>query len=293
MAAEACLQCSKRLRKNDRALFVEEENCRIFCSEDCIADFFAPEVGRLEKEYFKNLAQGDLTDQEREAMAHLRWVTLDEPDEVWREKTLSGDFRYTLISEFKPSSKSVWCICICLFLRGEPSFLFLAFPTRNSTLVDRYRRGERVEWARGAKKADNEEESEEPEAPTDGLADAWTEDETLRAQLSRKRSPDDIPAADFDKFQRCLDSTVESPDEVWSMSIRGEGSKAHLYHFIKEFTEEGPSFWYVVAARETDDDEQLEILDAFPTRDASLVDRHRQGEQQLGAERQVQSRLVH
>src|SRR5947209_5507412 len=44
---ELCTHCSKDLSREDRALFVEEEIGRVFCSEDCIAAFFAPEVERL------------------------------------------------------------------------------------------------------------------------------------------------------------------------------------------------------------------------------------------------------
>ena len=99
---DACHTCAKKLSGDaERALFVEEEVGRIFCSEACIATFFTPEITRLEKEYFKRLQPSDLSAEERESLAHLRWITLQEPDEIWREKTLSGDFRYTLISDFK------------------------------------------------------------------------------------------------------------------------------------------------------------------------------------------------
>src|SRR6185295_5913190 len=144
----SCLHCGSRLEGGARALFVEEERGRVFCSEDCIAGFFAPEISRLEKEFFRRLSPDDLSADEREQLAHLRWITLQEPDEVWREKTLSGDFRYALISEFQPGNDRIWCVCLCLFLRGEPSFLFLSFTSKDNDLVAHYRKGERMQWVR-------------------------------------------------------------------------------------------------------------------------------------------------
>jgi hypothetical protein len=314
---EVCHQCSKDLRNEERALFVEEEVGRVFCSEDCITQYFSPEIEKLEKEYLKHLSKGDLTPDEREQFAHLRWITLEEPDEIWREKTLAGDFHYTLISEFKPGNRTVWCVCICLFLRGEPSFLYLAFPTRNAALVNHYRRGERVEWNRGKEEGGRKGKAEphghahgtralaggktagegNPErTQMDGLAEAWTEDETLRAQLTQRRRADDVPHDEFELYQGCLDETLQGPDEVWSFTM-GEGEdETKLYHFIKYYGDDNPAVWYVIVARETkEDEEQIEILDAFPTRDSDLVDRYRRGEQEVGAHEAApsSSRLVH
>ena len=294
---ESCFNCSKDLRDAEKALLVEEELSRIFCTETCIAAFFGPEIARLEKQYFRLLSPKDLNGGEREKNAHLRWLTLEEPDEVWREKTLAGDYRYTLISEFQPGPKPIWCVCITLFLRGEPSFLYLAFPTKNAAMVAQYRRGERVQWSRSksAGGAPALETSTALPSPTDGLAAAWTHEETLRAQINVKRRPDDIPNEDYELYQGCVDKTLEEPDEVWSLRTDGEDSH-RIYHFIRHFPEEKPGVWYRIIARETDDPEQIEILDAFPTRDQSLTERFRQGEQEVGVEEPAASsvsRLVH
>jgi hypothetical protein len=343
IAPDACHACAKKLSgSQERALFVEEEVGRIFCSEACIAAYFTPEIERLEKEYFRRLAPTDLNATERDALGHLRWITLQEPDEIWREKTLSGDYRYTLISEFKPGSKKVWSICICLFLRGEPSFLYLALATRNMAMVNAYRRGERVEWAtsknegsletkegeklerhRGAQAEDAATSAvhsgEDPSpadgepSPTDRLGDPWTADETLMARMNQERREDDIPPEEFAQYQSLIELTLESPDEVWSIRARGpEGPK--LYHFIKQHAElaagdaagslqaplqaQSPGVWYVIIARELDDqDDQIEILDAFPTRDPYLVESYRQGEQEVGQENptavKIAPRVVH
>lgn len=299
---DACYHCAKSLMgNNERALFVEEEVGRVFCSESCIAGFFTPEIERLEKEFFRRLTPSDLASDERESLAHLRWITLQEPDEVWREKTLTGDYRYTLISEFKPGAKKIWSICICLFLRGEPSFLYLAFPTKNSAMANQYRRGEQVEWIRPAQNSTqieggNSEDLEgdaQGEERLDRLADSWTEDETVLAQLNKGRSKDDIPPSDYGLYQACLEETLETPDEVWSHESQAE-EPIKLYHFIKHYPDEKPGIWFVIVARETDDEEQIEIIDAFPTRDSQLVEHYRRGEQEVGQlESKTAPRVVH
>ncbi|MBC7690508.1 MAG: hypothetical protein H7222_01955 [Methylotenera sp.] len=348
---ESCYSCSKNLKGQERALFVEEEIGRIFCTEECIAQYFTPEIDRLEKEYFKHLSKADLSADDREKFSHLRWITLQEPDEVWRQKTLSGDYRYTLISEFKPGSRTIWCVCICLFLRNEPSFLYLAFPTKNAAMVNFYRRGEQVDWVKtqGAKgrqglgqNAHSPHDSEAADGggeagdvvlpPTDGLADEWTETETLRAQTTRERKTTDIPRDQYELYQACLEETLETPDELWTINgdqlkagqdESGEASESGdaveasdsndagdindtndtndakedallIYHFIRHYADETPSHWFVIVARETDDGEQLEILDSFPTRDPELVAKFRQGRSELGGARtDDSSRVVH
>lgn len=310
----ACQFCGTALEQEDRALFVEEEIGRIFCSEDCISKFFAPEVERLEKGFQRRFSANDLTAQERESFAHLRWITLQEPDEIWREKTLTGDFRYTLISEFMPASKPVWSVCICLFLRGEPSFLFLSFVTKNPALANYYRRGERVEKVRsvegkandfsskGGQSAflaqngvDSEESISQVQAPSDRLASAWTADETYLAQVNQERSKNDIPQEEFDLYHSFLEETLESPSELWTLQL-GKKEPIRIFHFIRHYPEEKPSgIWYVIIAKESDQEDQIEIIDAFPTRDATLVNRYRIGDQELGIglSEGSSSRLVH
>jgi len=326
---EQCHHCGVGLKQSDRALFVEEEVGRVFCSEECIAAYFGPEIERLEKEYSRRLVPGDLTGAEREEFAHLRWITLQEPDETWREKTLSGDYRYTLISEFDPGPRKIWSICICLFLRGEPSFLYLAFVTRNAAMVDQYRRGEPIEWqsqkeqqqARVGTPGSEEGDEDGADESTGGgsgqlsdrLADPWTEEETHRARLINERREDDIPAEEFHLYQACVEETLEEPDEVWSIggapeeseggetsaeaasSESGESGEGKVYHFIRHYPEETPGFWYVIVAREIEDAEQIELLEAFPTRDPDLVERCRRGNREVGSGVQAKSpnRVVH
>jgi hypothetical protein len=290
---EMCHSCAKDLRGSERVLFVEEEVGRIFCTEECIASFFSPDIKRLEKEYFKRLSSTDLRGVQREKLEHLRWVTLQEPEEVWQEKTLNGDHRYTLISEFQIDNKSVWCVCICLFLKGEPSFLYLSFPTRNGSMVDLYRRGERIPYQIVSQSSGQKKKRAENQAVAiDGLATAWTEEETLRARITQGRRPDDIPKSDFKEYQVCFEETLHDPDEVWCLTTNE--NELQLYHFIRSYPSERPNFWYIIVARETENEEEIEILDSSPTRDLDLVERYRSGERMMGAAEPLNaSRTIH
>ncbi len=289
----ACFFCTRPLHPKDSALFVEEEVGRIFCTEECITRYFTPEVERLEKEYKRILSREDLTGEEKEALAHLRWLTLEESDETWHETTSGGDLRYTLISEFQPGENPIWYICICLFLRGDPSFLFLAFPTKDAAMVDYYRKGDRMERTRHTVNKDKKGESSDQTEVTDGLAEPWTEEETLRAQVMQDRRKDDIPTEDYALYQSCVDETLETPDEVWSLKGVAEETR-RMYHFIRHYPEERPAMWFIIVARETEDDEQIEIVDAFPTRDQKIMEFYRRGEQEVGhAGRPSSSQLVH
>jgi len=196
-----------------------------------------------------------------------------------------------------------------LFLRGEPSFLYLAFTTLNAAMSNYYRKGEPIDWdvfkKTSLEKAAVQEKAEasgeesvasNDEPTTDRLAGEWTEEETYRAQLSHERMKDDIPQDEFALYHSCVEETLEKPDEVWSMQLSPSDPKK-LYHFIKYYPDEQPAMWYVIAAKETDeDDEQIEIVDAFPTRDKNLLDRYRHGEQEVGQnpeETRSSVRIVH
>ena len=127
----------------------------------------------------------------------------------------------------------------------------------------------------------------------DCLADSWTEDETVLAQLGKGRSKDDIPPSEYGLYQACLEETLETPHEVWTHESNGE-DPIRLFHFIRHYPEEKPGVWYVIVARETDDEEQIEIMDAFPTRDSQLVAHYRKGEQEIGqVDSKTSARVVH
>lgn len=292
-----CSMCGSDLRLHEKALFVEEEVGRTFCSEGCITEYFSDDIQQLEKKYVKLRGKTDLAAEEREAVSHLRWITLQEPDEIWCDVQPSGDYRYTLISEFEPERTKIWMVCICLFLRGEPSFLYLAFPTKKRAVVDKFRLGQKIE--RVEEKAPIPEEDPISENDRiDRLAESWTEDETLRAEVQKRRNLSDIPMTEYSLYEHLSDPTLEAPDELWVQESE-DGAEPDQYSFIRYFPNEGSAgrgLWYVITAVETEEAEQLEVRSQMPTSDPELVKQYRRGRsEQLVAQDDsaAQSRFVH
>ncbi|MBS1958904.1 MAG: hypothetical protein JST80_05480 [Bdellovibrionales bacterium] len=288
-----CYDCKNIIEARDQALFVEEEVGRYFCSEGCIVAHFTPDIEKLEREYGRHVSAQDLSPEERERFAHLRWLTLEQPGEVWVEKTKAGDHRYTLVAEYRPEEgtgpKKVWGVAVCLMLRQEPSFLYLAFVTGDRDLVDVFRRGEQLQIIRrdepkphlqdgggtGNDETELESTNETPEG-IDRLADSWTEADSVRAQIIKQRKDNDIPFEDFGFYQNCLEETLQEPSELWSFLPK---AAKRVYHFIRRY-EHDASYWYVVIARDTSDETQIEIVDAFPTNDETLVQACRHGKKE-------------
>lgn len=262
-----CVCCQTPIVARDSAYFVEEEVGRLFCSEECIIQYFRPEIQILEKIYFKTVLPTELTADVREAHAHLRWRALESPSETYEEKLPSGDLRYAFIAEAQHEGEKVYGVSVCLMLRGEPSFLFIAFVTRHRSLVDAFCRGRPVTFTR-------ERHEDVPVVPSrDRLADSWTADDSARAGLVQHRSPEDIPEESFKDYEDCLEETLQDPTELWNYDDTGNKK---VYHFIREY-ERKENFWYVVIARDAEDPSQIELVDAFPTRDSMLIERARLG----------------
>ena len=77
-------------------------------------------------------------------------------------------------------------------------------------------------------------------------------------------------------FEACETETLQDPTELWCIGLELGRCK---YHFLRYFETRG-SFWYVVVAKDAQDDE-LEILDSFPSDDSELIHRFRQGEAKI------------
>lgn len=270
---KVCENCFVTLPSSDTLFLVEEDIGRTFCSKNCVIFYFEDEVKRLENQYLSYLKPDDLSPKKRKALDPLKWKTLQNPHEVWREKKETGDQQFTLISEFYFEHETIWCVCICLYFKGVPSFLYFSFSTRSQQMVARYRKGEKIY------------SSLDLPSPlcvglnvVDGLASEWREDEILLSHMSH------------DFFQE----TLESPDEVWSTLITEKEGTYLLYHFIRAYSLHFQTVWYVIIARELKDHSQVEILEAFPTKDNVLVEKYRYGKIEVHASSEmVLSQMVH
>lgn len=324
---DRCAFCEKALKGGPSAYVVEEEIGRAFCSDQCIIDYFNNDVEQLEQEYFNVRPEDDFALDEQKRFGKWKWETLRGADEVWRVALPSGDYRYHLISEGEFEGEDVWCICMALFLGGEPSFVYLSFVTRSEKVRDHYRQGEQIQWLKdpGERKSPTvqsqlknmnwiEKASPHKEGHFDREAEPWTASESFRAELIRMRRADDIPRNMFSYYDACIEETIQSPDEVWSIESSQDESQHlneddHLYHFLRYYEPDeqpdepaamessGGGYWYIVVARDAEsDDESIEVLDSFPTNDSQLAARYRCGTlevEQQKAEKDDSQRQLH
>jgi len=268
----------------ERVLFVEKEIGRCFCCEDCIREYFQPTVQHMQEELGRSRSESDFTDHESGRLAHYRLLTLQDPDEVWLEETESGERRFTFVSHFRHGDEQFSYVVVCLTIDGEPSFIFLNFPTRDQELVVAYRRGRdlRVNDELQDDEALREEEPLAPElaAAAEPVRKALEDPENMsewERLYAEARQPGDIPLEDFAQFGEYVEPSLDDPDEIWRF-YDDDGNP--WLTFIAAFPdEEGGSFRMIVVCQPKKEQGQpsLEMVFAVPTVDASLVQRFRRG----------------
>lgn len=269
------MSMSRSSRKKEiDPIIIDEEHGLVFDSEQDLYSHFEKEIQSLEKEFFSLRTKADISEGEfKKYDRHLERL-LDDPDEVWEDSDTLGDQRmFIYIRRF---DKDVFHVAACYLTESTPSFVYLHFPTQDSDLVERYRRGQIVFQRSHA---------DMPVGAIDG--DALHEGDELATGLYKAmlmlRGDKDIPEDDFAAYADCREPALEDADEIW----RSGDSTGHvLVSFIKEFSED-EDFYYVVVTVEDAPSNSHALLFSFPTRDKGLVDRYRHGEN-LQAEEVVQ-----
>ena len=141
-----------------------------------------------------------------------------------------------------------------------------------------FRKGERQKIVKQAREDESVIEDDSSENHQNGmLAEPWSESDSVRAGIISSRTEQDIPFEDFGFYQKCLEETLQEPTELWSYTAN---SKKKIYHFIREY-EHDQNYWYVVMAKDASDETQIEIIDAFPTKDRHLMELCRHGKKEV------------
>ncbi len=277
-------------------IVIDEEQGLVFGSEDELYNHFHREIMFLETEFFKlrnparDLSEGDFSSYEKNLS-----LTLEAPDEVWEDsKTISGKTLMIYIREFSepikgshaskrgPAEKNeelLFHVAICFVTNNIPSFVYLHFPSQDIDLVEKYCRGELV-YDRSLQNI--------PMGALEG--DALSENDDLAKGLyeamQKLRVDKDIRESEFVLFAHLRENTVEEADEIWRSA---DSTGNLLVNFIKEYPDEGgkSDLWYIVVTIEDGPSNSHALLFSFPTRDRTLVDRYRHGEN-LQAEEVVQ-----
>lgn len=110
--------------------------------EDALSDGDELAQGLFEA-MLKIRSEKDLSLSEFSNYLDYREVTLENPDEIWRYTDSQGRVLVNFIKEFTRDELPVFYIVVTLEENlSESHFLLFSFPTRDVSLVDRYRHGE-------------------------------------------------------------------------------------------------------------------------------------------------------
>ncbi len=268
--ASKCFNCKKVIEK-DEAIIIDEEKDLFFCSEDCLYQHFAKPIENLEKEYLALREEKDIPREEFPKYEELLGNLLEGPDEIWEDTETITDLNlHIYMGEFQVEEQSIYYAAILRETEGNPSFVFLHFPTTDIKLLEQYRRGKLI-YNRSQSEIEVDASDEDALAEGDELARGHFE------AMLKLRNKKDIPEPEFGEYLEYRQDSIEDSDEMWRHSDM-EGNT--FVHFLKEFESEGEAraFTYIVVTIEDVVSGSHFILFSFPTKDNQLADRYRQGE---------------
>lgn len=263
---------AKKTSQNDdtEAFIIDVDKGLSFSSEEEVYHHFAKQIDELRDDLHANRKETDIPLESIGHFSNYFHQTLSQPDEVWEDSQRFEEFGVnTYISRFDSENHAngLFYIAVTYVTQGQPTFIFLHFPTSELDLVEHFRRGKLIyERIRDASALE----------ATDALAEGEELAIGLHKAMLTLRADNDIPEEDFDDYLRFRDDTLELPDEIWkNEDLQGNV----LVNFIKEYSTDEDTVYYVVVTVEEAVSESHYLLFSFPTRDVSLVDRYRHGEE--------------
>lgn len=266
-------------KNHEEKIVIDEDKGLVFTSEEELFKHFEKDIQILEAAYFDQRSKSDISVEDFPEYEDCLTTILADPDEIWVDrKVLPGKEVSNFIAEFEEEpdgdekTKNKFYYVAQVFINNNvPTFVYMHFPTNDEALLAHLRSGERIydrshlEIPLGAFEGDALSEKE-PLAT--GLYDA----------MLKLRAESDIPEEDFSEYFEMREPTIEQPDEIW----RGTDSYGNiLVNFIKEYPageNEGDDVFYIAVTQEDPQTESHLLLFSFPTKDKSLLERYRHGE---------------
>ncbi len=264
-------------KSNSSPIVIDESQGLVFSSEQELYDHFARGIEHFEKEFFSQHSSQDISPADFSNYEKNLSILLEDPDEVWAEDNDVVEDEVVIYLRkmadqevgVQGDKKALYHVALCYMTEDIPSFVYLHFPTQDQTLLNSYRRGEKV-YDRAQREA--------PIGALDG--DALNEGDELATGLYKAmmllRSEKDLLEESFPQYYHLREETLGEADEIW----RSADSMGNiLVSFIRSFSEGGEDeMYYVVVTLEDMPSNSHALLFSFPTRDRSLVDRYRHGE---------------
>ena len=258
---------SSSKKKAAQPIVIDEQQGLVFNSETDLFSHFAREISALEHEFKDSRKRDDILESDFRKYETQLEALLDDPDEVWEDsQTSEGQSIFIYIRRFEDDQ--VWHIAACYLTQDTPSFVYLHFPTRDEKLVAQFRRNQQVF---------DRSQSDIPIGAIDG--DALHEGDDLATGLYKAmlllRSDKDIPEDQFHHYEDLRELTLENADEIWRSS---DSMGNILVSFIKDLSDDDEELQYIVVTAEDAPSGSHALLFSFPTRDKTLVERYRHGE---------------
>ena len=262
-------------------IVIDQKANLVFSSEEDLYNHFKDHIEELESLFFKWRRESDVPEEEFVNFEDRLELTLEAPDEIWRDNDQLIDVSITVylkVFEIPDSEDSEYYVVLTYLTDDMPSFIYLHFPSNDLELVDRFRDGELV-YSRALANA--------PLGSLEG--DALNEEDEFATGLYEAmmvlRSPADIPEEEFREYADFREEAVEQADEIWR---RDDSMGNVLVTFIKDYSDEThKALYYVAVTLEDAPSNSHVLLFSFPTNDVNLVERYKQGEN-LQAEEVVQ-----
>jgi hypothetical protein len=273
MARSKPRQKTKKKIKEKELIVIDDKSGLIFESEKDLYAYFAKAIEQLDQEYSDSRAKDDYTDTQQLELEEEMELTLDEPDEVWKEKRESFDFSvYYYIRKITQKDESFFHYVVACYVSEEdqmPTFVLTHFPTKNPEMVENYRKADLVYDRQFEKYLDGALEG-------DSLSEGDPLALGLYSSMIKLRNEKDILQPQFKEFAALREDTIESADEIWRTNDL-DGNI--LVYFIKEYPDhEIKNLTYVAVTQEDENSNVHALLFSFPTTDETLVDRYRHGE---------------
>ncbi|PIK15891.1 hypothetical protein [Halobacteriovorax sp. JY17] len=281
-----CNECKKSVDNLEDLLFVEGGSSRSFCSEKCIEKYFAPITSffeGVEKKLRKKYAV-----ETEECLEFLSDVTIMEksmtsPDEIWTHENGIKEEVYSFIKKVSiKDERPFYVIILCTIFDTYPGYVLLSTITESKFLMEEFRIGTEVDLSEHFSENENVEGIDITSDDVESIEQKKSE---ILANHVSLHSPADIPVENYELYDEYVESTMDSPDEIFK---REDKSGDTIYTYIKAFDKEGVSFYYFVLCMRIDSASEdiqeliIPILN-FPTVDGELYKSYHHGEKVSGA----------
>jgi hypothetical protein len=262
---EVCANCGKKITDDEIAVLVDDDNDLIFCQDSCVKEHFDSDIERLEDEHIALRGSTDIPLEDFAKYENFLPLVLNEPDEIWEIEAEDEAPLAFYIGEFLHENETIFYVAAVYLTAERPSFVYIHFPTRDTKLVEQYRRGELI-----FDESSSEETSDEPDLmEEEGIGFE------LYSEMIEHRSDNDIDEEEFPRFISLRQPTIESPEEVWR-NVDEEGNA--ILTFIAHHNFESQIIAYVAVTLEDEVSQETIPIFSFPTVDTKLLERFRTGE---------------